>query len=218
MRDDGVRRELERLAVPPEDPEFFASLRVRIRERELASARRWRRASIALAAVAVAAVAAAALVATARGGGAVLDRTLSCAVPDDGGVAGVVLDAWPPTPGGQAAGLRLGGDAELLGFASSVTGFVLDGSRCRSSSADVPLDAPSLPSVGVFGAGYTTLHARCFPSGRLLVRIRLALDGEGRPHRATLALRGSADGRPLAVVRWSPDLVQAWASADCPAG
>lgn len=215
MRDDEIGRALERLAVPPEDPAFFTELRGRLRELDRASARRWRRAAVALAAVAAAAVAAVVAVATARGGGAVLDRTLTCTVA--GPVPGVSLEAWPQTPGGGPAGLRLGdAGARLLGFASSVTGFVLDGARCRGTATAVPLQQDTLPTVVAYSSGYERYVARCFPAGRLLLRIRLALGGDGRPRRAVVALRAASDGRPLALVRWQPGLVQASAGRDCP--
>lgn len=215
MRDEDVRRELERLSLPPEDPEFFDRLRSGLRERDRTSVRRWRAATVTLAAVAAAAVAAAA-VATARGGGAVLDRTLSCKPAGD--VPGVTFDAWPESPSSARAGVQIGSGAGLVRFESGVAGFVLDGARCRATGADVPFSRGSLSSVSALSIGYTPFRARCFPAGRLLVRVRLALDGEGRPRRAVVALRAAADGRPLALVRWQPDLVQARTGADCPSG
>jgi hypothetical protein len=214
MRDEDARRALERLSVPPEDPEFFPRLRGRLLERDRTSARRWRAASLALAAVAAVALAAVGAVATARGGGAVLDRTLSCAA--DGVVPGIPLEAWP-AGGSSGAGLRVGGAPdELLGWSSTVTGLVLDGARCRGTSAAVPFDERGLPFAFAHADPYSRYEGRCFPTGRLLVRLRLSLDREGRPHRAVIALRSGADGRPLALLRWQPDLVQVASAAACP--
>lgn len=217
MGERDVRDLLERLDLPPEDPDFFPSLRERLRARDRSAARRWRVAAVALAVVATAAVAAAAVVATARGGGSVLDRTLSCTLAGSA-VPGVGVDAWPRN-GYADGGLRIfaGSRDSLLRLAGSVPGFSLDATRCRSASADVSLDVAGLDDFHVVGLGFDRVVARCLPSGRVLLRMQLGLDPAGHPDRATVALAG-ADGTPLGLFRWQPSLVRAWLGPDCPGG
>ena len=217
MDERDIRDLLERLGTPPEDPDFFRSLRERLRERDRTAVRRWRVAAVALAAVAAAAVAAAAVVATARGGGARLDRTLSCSLAG-ATTPGVGVDVWPQSDFGRG-GLRvfIGGHGSLLRLRGSVPGFALDPTRCRAASVDVSTDGAGLDDLHVVGPGVGRVLARCLPSGRVLLRMQVGLDPAGRPDRATVAV-AARDGTPLAVLRWQPSLVRAALGRSCPGG
>ncbi len=218
MRDPEIRGRLERLRPPARRPGFEEELWERIADRERASARRWRRSAAGLAALAVAAVASTAVVATAQGGGSTLDRTVSCRVRPVGDVPGIVVGAQPRQPGAATAGLQveIADGTPLLAVADGVTGFELDGADCRSSALGVPLATDGLPLAGSYAAGgFGRFQARCFPPGRVLLRLRLTLDRDGRPLGATVAVRDESGGT-LMVVRWSPSLALAHVDAACP--
>lgn len=214
MGERDVRDLLERLGAPPEDPDFFPSLRERLRAHDRTSARRWRIAAVALAAVATAAVAAAAVVATARGGGATLDRTVSCSLAG-AATPGVGVDVWPQSDFGRG-GLRVFlDDGSLLRLRGSVPGFALDPTRCRASSVAVAADGVGLNDLHIVGPGVGRVLARCLPFGRVLLRLHVGLDPAGNPDRATVVV-AAEDGAPLALLRWQPNLVRAALGPSCP--
>jgi hypothetical protein len=219
MRDHEIRRRLEQLRPPPRRPQFEEELWERVAEREHAAARRWRRAASGLAALTLAAIASTAVVATAHGGGSTVDRSASCRLRQVGGVPGILITARPREPGIGAAGLRIetADGVPLLALQEHVTGFELDGADCSAVGGSVPLATDGLPLVGSYASGDVRSYgARCFPDGRVLLHMRLELDRSGRPRSATVAVRGETGGT-LAVVRWSQDLVLAYASDACPA-
>jgi hypothetical protein len=206
-RDDWVRDRLERLEPPPAGARFEEELWERVAAREAALTRRWRRASIGLALVAAAAVAAA----------ATIDRTLSCRLQATDGIPAFAVEAWPVGPTLQRPSVRLttGRGSRLLDVEHGTNGFTLDSSSCRGSGTSVSLGRDGLDSAGAHGPGDGGLRLRCFLSSRVLVRLRLSLDEEGRPHRAVVAIRSTA-GRLLALVQWTPGLVLGYAAGTCP--
>jgi hypothetical protein len=219
VRDPEIRRRLEQLRPPPRRPGFEEELWERVAEREHAATRRWRRVASGLAALTLAAVASTALVATAQGGGSTVDRSVTCRIRQVGDVPGILIAAQPREPGVGAAGLRIetADGVPLLALQERVTGFELDGADCNAAGGSVSLATDGLPLVGSYPAGGAGRYgARCFPAGRVLLRLRLGLDRSGRPQTATVAVR-DVTGGTLAVVRWSPDLVLAYASDACPA-
>ena len=177
------------------------------------------KALVALAAFAVAAVAATAVLAKPRGGGSTVNRTVSCAAQYD-----IDLSAFARRPD-IGAGETLSSShtsVVLIGFDTSHKGFTLDGSACRPAKAKIPLKRAGLPLGGTYAAGdYASFDGRCVLSGKVLVRMRLHLDGSGTPASGALAVwrhvktKHGKHLKPLAFVQWSPAHVRAYLDPAC---
>jgi hypothetical protein len=224
--DEEVREWLGRLTVPPEPPRFFEELRARMQEQDRASAHRWRLVATAVAAVALSASAAAAVVAATGGAGSTVDRTVSCQVVSNVAVsAGARVAAVPATVQAaefdavpRDAGLPIGPFTALFVASTVQKGYSLDGTLCHPASATLPLGRGSLPSAGAVRRGYYRgFSAVCVFKGRVLMRVRVKLAGNGSATKAELGLfrAGGPKPRPLAYVDWSPDLVRPYLSPRC---
>jgi hypothetical protein len=119
------------------------------------------------------------------------DRTFSCATGDMGG---------------------------LLLLGTRAKGFTIDGGKCRSVRARVPLTKRGLPlTTQVDGGGYGGgFSGRCFRGGRILLHLRLSLDAKGLPARALLAVQLAQTKRTVAFVSWSAQRVSAYLWPRCP--
>jgi hypothetical protein len=226
---------LERLRVPPEDPDFFERLRGAMQEQDRASARRWRKAAGVLAVVAAAALGSTAVVAATREGGGgpdrTVDRTLSCAVGVSAGrhriaVSGAVAG---PNDGLDSSGSldvltsqRPGATSSLLpAFAELVgdKGVQFDtASLCRGARR-IPLSRAKLPSAGVVTPTLLgSAAATCRVTSRVLVRLRATLNASGHAVKAALAVRDEAKDRaaaPIAYLIWRPKRVTVFFSPRC---
>jgi hypothetical protein len=210
-RDDWVRDRLARLDPPPRRPGFEEELWQRLEGQERSLARRWRLTSIALAAVAAAAISAAAVLATAQGTGATVDRTVSCATQVQGGLHVFEIQTFLKGPQFPTSGVQIMSQQQLLvGFNTLNTEpLIVDTGSCRPVKRRFPLTAAKLPSAGTFTPGYTNFSARCPLGGRVLVRVRLGLDAQGRPRHALVAVRMEKGNRPVAFLQWSAKRVTA---------
>ncbi len=160
----------------------------------------------------------AAVVASLRGGGATVDRTVSCTTQVMGGVHGFWLNAFPKSPvfHYSVVDLGTGGATQLVWLDTRFKGFNLTGSSCRNVRVNVPLARAGLPLEGTYAAGdYGGFNGRCLLPGRVLVRVRLHLDSSGKPQSALLAVRMARKHRPVAFVQWSPKHVTAYISRTC---
>lgn len=207
-----LRDQLERLTAPRQPPDFLDELRGRLQQEDRAAARRWRRLAVSVAAVAVPALAAAAvLAATAGGGGSTVDRTVSCATGDMGGIAGFAVDANPIPVGFHYAVLSVATDQDthvLLGIDTRYKGFALDTSKCRPVHTKAPLPlTPAGLQQGMLG--------RCLVPGRILVRLRVRLNSAGKALSALLAVEKESTHRPVAFVRWSRKQAAAYFGSGC---
>lgn len=234
MADQRVRALLERLAVPPQREGFFESFWVRAESDARRAARRWRFATVAVSAVALAAATSAGVLALGRGGSTVVDRTLSCPVPDAGGVNVLQLVArLSGSPGYTLNGntLPLPATVELdqgrtmfisqgkpyivatayAGASPSLRdGYTFDTSVCAPAKP-IPLSSTGLPAPWVYrGAHGGDITRACWLASRITVRLWVRLDSKHRPLSAILALRSGAKQRPVALVRWTPTLMRAW--------
>jgi hypothetical protein len=153
------------------------------------------------------------------------DRTFSCATGDMGGVSGFVVSADPTTRGSdnglEPAILSVDtdqGSTTLLLLGTRAKGFTIDGGKCRSVRARVPLTKRGLPlTTQVDGGGYGGgFSGRCFRGGRILLHLRLSLDAKGLPARALLAVQLAQTKRTVAFVSWSPQRVSAYLWPRCP--
>jgi hypothetical protein len=222
-------RRLEELAAPPRGRDFQAELWERIGARERASRRRRR-------AVLTVTIAAALVTLSAAGVFAYgaqprpLDRTLSCPVPEQGGVNVLHLTAHVKAPpmifGGSkpvpnpAVALVTAGDpttaqVQYVGVTSVRGGYLFDQSVCRTAPA-IPLGRAGLPAAGMYtgtkGAG---IDRECWLASTVSIRMHLTLGGSGAPVAAEVAIRSGAKQRPVAYVQWAPTRIRAFAAPSC---
>jgi hypothetical protein len=226
---------------PARPPGFDEELWRRIGAHERAAARRARVVAAVATAIAIAATSAAGVLAF--GGGArglsTVDRTLTCPVPERGGVNLLKLFARvkgsPPT---TLQGYELSNPAtvevdagRMLLFTAGVPhiyqatyagaspalkgGYTFDERACVQARS-IPLTAAGLQSAGTFrgthGAG---LARECWLAPLSTIRLRVTVTNSGVPVAAKLALRSGKKLRPIAYVDWTPTLVRAWATSDC---
>ncbi|MGH8326618.1 MAG: hypothetical protein ACRET2_07645 [Steroidobacteraceae bacterium] len=177
---------------------------------------------VALAALAVPVLAATAVHAANNaaksGGGSTVNRTVSCHV-----LYSVEITANAKRPDiGAVANIYSNRSVALIGFDNSHKGFFLDRSACRPAMAKIPLKRAGLPLGGTYAAGdYTVFDGRCLLSGKVLVRMRLHLDGSGTPASAALAVwrhvktKRGKHLKPLAFIQWSPAHTRAYLAPAC---
>jgi hypothetical protein len=224
---EGPDTRLERLTAPPVGPDFQSELWERIGARERTSRRR-RRVAGAIAVAAALVTASAAGVFAFGAQTRPLDRTLSCPVPDVGGVNRLNLTAHvkaPPTRfGGKAvpspalaiidAGAP-GFSQQYAGVTSVRGGYLFDQTVCRTAPA-IPLERAGLPAAGVFrgtnGAGITR---ECWLAPVITVRLHVTFGASGAPVEARLAVRSGKKMRPVIYIEWTPTLVRAFVSSSC---
>jgi hypothetical protein len=214
VADPELRELLERLPVPAERRDALAGLGERLQAQDRASARRWRLAATALAALALPAVAATAVLATTRGGGSVLDRTVSCRVQSS-----VTVSASAAVGHINGSTSVVADHAVWLFTAATVAkGYSLDATACRPVRTRVPLGPAGLPRDVVLHKGdFADFQGRCVVSGSVLLHTRVHLNGSGTPTSAEVALWRPArtTPKPLAYVRWSSSLTRTWLSRAC---
>ena len=225
---DDLDARLERLKAPPVGPDFHSELweRIGVRER---NARRRRR-TVGTIAVAAAVVTASAAGVFAFGAQTQsLDRTLSCPVPEVGGVNRLNVDAHvkaPPTHFGDKAvpspaqaiidgGAPGGPQQQYAGVTSVRGGYLFDQTVCRNAPS-IPLERAGLPAAGVYrgtkGAGITR---ECWLAPVVAVRLRVTLGASGAPVAARIAVRSGKKLRPVIYIEWTPTLVRAYVSSSC---
>lgn len=159
----------------------------------------------------------------------IVDRTLSCPVPNGGGVHGMYVTGQAnqkPVPVVGGAGLQPSPSMLYVGVRLtpivSLTGgkadYVLDEAFCTPATK-ISFGPAGLPLLGIFKVDdEKSVNRQCWIGERMLLRLRATLDAAGKPVAAKLAIR-TGRGRPLAYVEWSPTRVRAFASrAFCHAG
>ena len=104
----------------------------------------------------------------------------------------------------------------LVGFNTLNTEpLIVDNGSCKPVKRRFPLSAVKLPPLGTFTPGYVDFSARCLLGGRVLARVSLRLDSQGRPQQALVAVRMEKGNRPVAFLEWSAKRVTAFLSRAC---
>jgi hypothetical protein len=201
---------------PPEQPHFLEELWERAERAAARSARRWRLTAIATTAVALTAVSAAAIYAfdgawfTAR----IVDKTITCSVPDQGGVNLVRVGAGPrgnaqyPVPAALAVSAGYSGNPLWYVLLSEARkGYTLDHSLCKPRSR-VPLAADGLPAL----TAQRGILRECWIAPQMALRLHVKFGSKGKPVAAQLAIRSGKRLRPVAYVSWTPKRVRAFVS------
>lgn len=224
-QDEVVRQALRALDVPPERPTFFEELRRAVSEHERASARVWRRATVALGAITIPAVAAAAVLAATLSGGSAVERTVSCRT--QGG--GLHMNAFATDPAAGAPGVgasgalvATGATTSLLGVDSRYGGYTLSSSLCYATNKRIPLARAGLRSVTTSSAGqYGGPVVYCPVTASVRLRFRIGLDGSGKPQSASISVwsqpkpGSAAKSHPIAFVSWSQARSATYYASSC---
>lgn len=222
--------ELDDLRAPPARPEFHKELQRRIEAGERL-ARGRRRAAALVAVVAGVGIASAASVAAFREQVRTtpIDRTVTCTVPDTGGVNRVDLIARVRGPGSNYGGVVLPNYAEALFGTADIgpnmadlvavrdlrNGYGSDDQLCRPAKA-IALTRSALPSIGVVrGTRGATIQRECWLGPIVTIRAHVTFTRSGKPAAAQLALRSGKQLKPAAYLDWTPTRVAAFASSAC---
>lgn len=209
---------LDRLVGPRASGDFAERLGAFIRDRERARARRWRATAIVAAAAAVAAVASAGVFAFgAESAAGVVDRTITCEIPEMGGAP--VFNLWAngyypayaqngranrETPAGVGVSTGFAALPRYLAYVSSSEP-VYFSSAC-APAARIPLARAGLPLLGVYLARKSFADStddRCLYFKRITIRIRARIGSNGRPTTATVAIRAGARLKPFLYAEFS---------------
>jgi hypothetical protein len=216
------------LEAPPASPEFRSELQRRIETGERL-ARGRRRAAALVAVVAAVVIVSATSVSAFHEQTKPLDRTMTCAVPQTGGVYRVDLLARVRGPGTNFGGVVVPNRAEaafnagdtgpnntsLASVVDFPNGFGFNDQLCHGAAA-VPLARAGLPSVGsVTGTKGATIAKECWLAPVVTVRMHVTFGASGKPVSAKLVLRSGRRLRPAAYIDWTPTRASAFASAAC---
>jgi hypothetical protein len=219
---------LERLVAPPAGHDFHTQLWERIGDRERASRRR-RRTLIAVAGVAALLTVSAAGVFAYGQERQPLDRTVSCPVPEQGGVNVLYLTAHVKAPpvayGGKkvprpALALIEAGDQvvtqlQYVGVTSVRGGYLFDQTICHTASA-IPLTPAGLRAVGTWtGSRGDGVDRECWIATVASIRMHVKLGRSGAPVAAQIAVRSGAKQHPVAYIEWTPARITAFVSPSC---
>jgi hypothetical protein len=223
--------DLDELVAPPARPGFREDV-FRRADAQLRTAARRRRLALRPASGVAAVAASAAGVRALEAGGAptLIDRTISCPVPIQGGVPVFHVVAGARSVLRTQSGSLLPVAAQLSvlvenqssvaqstyleGVTSAKNGYSPVEPSCRAVHDAVPLVPAGLPKDAVYRRNQTRLEGRCLSGGRITIHLRAQLEG-GAPYAAKLAVRTGKRLRPLVFVDWTPDKVTTWLSPDC---
>jgi len=219
---------LDELVAPPAGRDFHAELWERIDARERASRRRRRAFAAVVVAAALVTMSAAGVFAYGEQTKP-LDRTLSCPVPEQGGVNVLHLTAHvkgPPlhfgsrTAPNPAIALLVAGNPsttqlQYVGVSSLRGGYVFDQTVCRTAPA-IPLVRAGLPLAGIYrGSDSSGIDRECWFAAVVSVRLHVSLGRGGAPVAAQIAIRSGAKQRPAAYIEWTPTRIRAYVSSSC---
>jgi hypothetical protein len=219
---------LDQLVAPPAGRDFHAELWERIDARERASRRR-RRAFAAVVVVAALVTMSAAGVFAYGEQTKPLDRTLSCPVPEQGGVNVLYLTAHvkaPPVAYGAkpvprpAIALVEGGDQpgtqlQYVGVTSVRAGYLFDQSVCQTAPP-IPLARAGLHAVGTYtGSKGDGIDRECWLATTASIRMQVTFGRSGAPVAAQIAVRSGAKQHPVAYIDWTPTRITAYVSPSC---
>ena len=235
-----MREALERVVrLAPERRESFkAELWRRVDLAERKARRRRATATLLTGALALAALTAGGVFALGRSTATtVVDETIMCPVPDQGGVNVLHVAAnpksrrfragsagWEQNPGAVGAWIVAAGQELALAEASTDildshakpthTGYILDKTVCKPT-ARISLARAALPLVGhVDGLSRFGVGGECWVAPTVTIRLRVYLTGNAATS-AELAIRGGAKRNPLVYAQWAPTRVRYYAGPAC---
>lgn len=235
MSDDAFTRDVfEQLSVPPDSSRFFIELEQRLRARDRAALRRWRRIAIAAVAIAVAAIAATGVMAaTLASPVKTFDQTVACTNIVKAGIPVFEAGAKPtgepqldangkvrtPPPGfypPTSMWVQTGDVMMLLRFSSQASGYQLDRSRCVKTTAKLTFGPKGLQPALMLGADAAEpFGRRCTNVAKMAMRVQITSDSLGVPLGAKLLIARAKTGKPLIYVEWTRNSVKSWASPGC---
>jgi hypothetical protein len=209
--------ELGNLTAPSAHDGFRDELWQRIEKDERTRRRRRRALGLLAAGAALAALSAAGVLALGSESGGVVDRTLRCPVPEQGGVNVFNLFARVKGQEPAAVGIDAGPLLSPLAAAGSFykDGSVFDHTACAPTRS-IPATRSGIPLADTFrgaqGAGGTR---ECWVATTITVRLRVKIARGGVPTSAQLAVRSGARQRPVAFVDWTPTLIHVYVTPAC---
>jgi hypothetical protein len=235
VTDDAYTRDVfEQLHVPPESTRFFIELEQRLRARDRAALRRWRRTAIAAVALAVAAIATTGVMAsTLASPTKTFDQTVTCTNLTKGGLPVFSAGGQPtgdpsldangkvktPPPGffpPTSLWVLSGDTMKLLIFSSQTSGYQLDRTRCVRSKAKPSFGAHGLPAALTLQNGQAEkLGRRCADVAKITMRVHITSDAQGVPLAAKLLIERATSGKPLVYVEWGRQTLRSWSAAGC---
>ena len=222
--------ELDDLHAPPARPEFREELRRRIETGERL-ARGRRRAAALVAVVAALVVAGAASVAAFRDQTKPLDQSLTCPVPDQGGVNRLDIVAKSKAPATVYNGHTFASPAQALlqvgtlsaqtqyvGVTSAHNGYLFNTDACVPA-APVPFAHGTLKTVDVVkGTNGRQVDKECWLAATVRIRMHVTFSGSGAPTAAQIVLRSGPKLRPAAFVDWTPARITVYTAPACNRG
>ncbi len=219
---------LDRLAAPPAGVDFRSNVWDRIDRRERALRRRRRAAAASVAGIALIAASAAGVFAFGEQTRP-LDRTISCPLPEQGGVNVLELAAHVKAPpvhyGGNAIaspalvtlspGANGLSQSQYAGVTSVNGGYLFDQTVCKGART-IPLARSGLPLTGTYrGASGAGIQEECWLAPTIVIRMHVTFGHPGVPVSARIAVRAGARLHPVAYIEWAPALVRAYVSPSC---
>jgi len=228
--------ELHDLVAPPSSPDFRERFWERAAEQQWRRARAWRVSALAATAVAVAAASSAGVLALNRGvatsSAPTFDQSISCQVPERGGIPVIDLSTEPtgwyfangarkPRVATMLLGTNSFGAGQSVGYAMFQSGPHIFGplkdAPCSKAPA-IPLTSAGLPRFGTVNAPSdgvaNAVNLSCFTGKTIAVHQHLKLV-DNRAVAAQVAVRTGKKLRPLLYVDWTPKKITVYASADC---
>ena len=226
--------ELDDLVAPPARPGFREDV---LREGELhrrAASHRRRLIVLACAGILVASFSTAGVFALEAGGTPrLIDRTMSCPVPVQGGVPVFHLAAAPRGKIRNEKGAVIDRYAQLSvyvqesmqqyvyyeGVTNAKKGFTTSLDQNCTKASPVVLAPSGLPKEGVYLRNEPGLGGdygyRCLSGSRITIRMHANISTAGSPTSARLIVRTGKKLRPVAYIDWRPDKVTTYLTPDC---
>jgi hypothetical protein len=224
--------DLDDLVAPAPRPQFREDVFREAESRSRRSARRRRLVLLALAVLGLVSTSTTAgvMALEAESFPKLIDRTISCPVPIQGGVP-----VFHVTAGARGVD-RSRATGKLVDVAASLSVYFMNSQTdwtyvqgvtsarkgffpgvqppCRAEKTPVALGPSGLPQEGVYLYNEPRLDDRCLSGSRITIRLRANLK-KGAPYTAKLAVRTGKKLRPMVFVDWTPNKVTTYLSPDC---
>lgn len=223
-----MKVELDDLRAPEGRPGFHAELRRRVESAER-RARNRRRVAAVVAAGAAIVIASAAGVSAFRDQTKPLDQSVSCSVPDQGGVNVLDLQVRAKAPPFVVKGHTIpnpaqavieagpfGAQTQFVGVTAAHGGYLVNQDVCHAGAAAVPLTRAGLTTVNVVrGRSGAEADKECWLAPTATIRMHIAFSGSGAPVAAQIALWSGAKRHAAAFIDWSPTRATVYTASRC---
>jgi hypothetical protein len=223
---DPITKRLEQIEAPAAAAAFYDELRSRLDAHRNKTLLRWKRATVVSAIVAIGGICATGVMALSHGSSSI-DRTMTCPVPESGGVHSVsIVTQANQVPGPLAGGNDVYPNPAMLNVGIRLTalitvrsgdsffgkeGYLLNTTFCTAAK-NVPLRPRGLPLIANLKArDEQKLDSLCWISSRMRMRVAVQFTDPSKPASAKVALE-TPRRRPIAYVDWSPARVRVYAS------